>query len=101
MSAAMFTLEHAIDYTYSVSLTLARTREDHEDFSIALRLLSLLRDGWATGDLFNLACAYTGGLCHKKYLRRRAESADFERRELLAIIPEYDVSTEKPIDRDP
>ncbi len=94
-------LEHAIDYLWGESQKRARTRQDHEDFTIALRLLSLLRDGWQTGDLFNLACCYAVGLCHKKYLRRCAERAEFERLELLRCIPDYDWSREPRIAGDP
>jgi hypothetical protein len=100
---ALTLLTHAIDYTYGESQKRARTREDHEDFTITLRLLGLLRDGWATGPwIFDVACGYAVGLYHKKYLRRRAERAEFERLELLRCIPDYDYSKEPRIaDRDP
>jgi hypothetical protein len=93
--------EHAIDYTYGESQKRARTREEHEDFTITLKLLGLLRDGCATGDLFNLACGYAVGLCHARYLYKRAERSAFMRLEFLRAIPDYDYSTEIMPDRDP
>jgi hypothetical protein len=94
-------LEHTIDYVYGESQKRARTRQDHEDFAITLRLLGLLCDGWTAPDLFSLACSYAVGLTHKKYLRRRAERAEFERLELLRCIPDYDWSREPRIADDP
>ena len=97
--AAALTLSHAIDYTYSIP---ARTREDYEDRSIALCLLKLLRDDWASGPyIFDLACGMAVGLCHVRFLYKRAERAAFERRDFLRALPDYDYSTEIMLDRDP
>jgi hypothetical protein len=99
---ALTLLTHAIDYTYGESQKRARTRQDHEDFAITLQLLGLLCDGWTAPDLFSLACSYAVGLTHKKYLRRKAERAEFEHLQLLRCIPDYDWSREPRIpDRDP
>jgi hypothetical protein len=73
----------------------ARSETEFEDYSITLRLLGLLADGWTGGPgLLNVACAYAVGIPHAKYLRRRAERAEFERLELLRAIPDYDYSRE-------
>jgi hypothetical protein len=73
-----------------------------EDFSITLRLLGLLREGWSGSPcLFNVACGYAVGISHKKLLYRRETRAALERRELLRTIPDYDAFTEILPDRDP
>ena len=97
---AALTLDHALVHVWREA-QLAQSCEEHEDFEIALKLLGLLRDGSSSGDLFNLACGYAVGLCHARYLRRRAERAEFMRMEYLRCIPDYDASTEKPMERDP
>lgn len=79
----------------------ARTREEHEDYSITLRLLQLLREGWETSHIFDVACGFAVGLCHARYLYKRAERAALMRREFLSITPDYDHSTETSPDRDP
>jgi hypothetical protein len=95
-------LEHAIDYVYGESQKRARTREEHEDFAITLKLLGLLRDGWSTGPaIFDVACGYAVGLCHARYLYKRAERSALMRLEFLRAIPDYDYSTEIMTDRDP
>jgi hypothetical protein len=99
-ATAALTLEHATAHVWREA-KLAQSCEEHEDFEIALKLLGLLRDGSSSGDLFNLACGYAVGLCHARYLRRRAERAEFMRMEYLRCIPDYDASTEKPMERDP
>ena len=47
------TLDHAIVYLHGVAQH-ARTREEHEDFTITLKLLALLRDGWQPGQAFSM-----------------------------------------------
>ncbi len=79
----------------------AYNRDEHEDFSITLKLLELLRDGWASGPVFDVACGYAVGLTHHKYLYKRAERAAFVRREFLRAIPDYDYSREALPERDP
>ena|ERR1035441_124391 len=55
-------LEHAIDYTYRETQARARTRQEHEDASMTLRLLGLLCDGWSSGPrLFDVACGHAMG----------------------------------------
>jgi hypothetical protein len=98
---ATLILSHAIHHLH-LEAQIARSREEYEDFSIALKLLGLLCDGWNSGPgLFNLACAYATGLPHQRYLYGRAQRAEFERLELLRAIPDYDYSTEPRMDRDP
>lgn len=98
---AIAVLSNAIHYLH-LEAQLTRTRDEFEDFSISLKLLGLLYDGWDGGPgLFNLACAYATGLPHRKYLYRRAERAEFQRLELLRAIPDYDYSQEPRIGRDP
>ena len=100
---ALTLLTHAIDYTYGESQKRARTRQEHEDTEITLRLLGLLRDGWSTGPaIFDVACGYAVGLCHARYLFKRAERAAWMHREFLSITPDYDYSKEPlPDNRDP
>jgi hypothetical protein len=101
MTSANALLENVIDYTYKEIAQRARTRQDHEDADITLRLLGLLRDGWSSGpQILDVACGYAVGLCHAKYLYKRDARAEFERRELLATIPDYDYSREPRIGRD-
>jgi len=100
-SGAVAILESVSRYVYGEAQR-AHDREEHEDFSITLKLLQLLREGWKSGpDIFSLACSYAVGLCHARYLYKRAERAAFERRELLSITPDYDYSKEPLPDRDP
>ena len=79
----------------------ARSRDEYENFSISLKLLQLLRDGWATGpSIFDVACGFAVGLCHARYLYRRGERAAFMRKEFLSITPDYDYSRETVPNRD-
>jgi len=96
------TLGNAIRYLH-LEAQLAQSETEFEDYSIALRLLGLLCDGWNGGPgLLNVACAYATGLPHAKYLRRRAEREEFQRLELARCIPDYDYSLEPRLpDRDP
>lgn len=95
-------LANAIRYLH-LEAQIAESEDEFENFSIALKLLGLLCDGWNGGPgLFNLAVCYSMGVCHAKYLYRRAQRAEFRRLELLASIPDYDYSREPRIpDRDP
>ena len=98
---AALTLDHAIVHIYREA-QLAQSCEEHENAAITLRLLGLLRDGWSGGPrIFDVACGYAVGLCHAKYLYRKAQRAEFTRLEYLRCIPDYDASTEKPMERDP
>ena len=75
---------------------LARTENEHEDFSISLRLLGLLRDGWTPGPgLFDCACGYAVGKPHSKLPAARAARAAHMRQELLRTIPDYDYSKDE------
>ena len=87
-------LNNVIQYVW-VEAQGFQTRDEHEDFSITLRLLECVREGW-TGNLFNMACCYAVGLQPAKYLKRKAERAAFERDELAACIPDYDGSIGRP-----
>ena len=98
--AALTLLEDAIVYIYREA-KLARSCEEHEDFAITLKLLTLLRDGSAGPALFDLACGYAVGLPHATYLYRRAARAAFMRQELFRATPDYDYSTEIVPDDDP
>jgi hypothetical protein len=83
---------------------LARSEDEHEDFSISLKVLALLSDGWATGrgGLFDLACGYAIGLPSSKIPYKREKRAAFlHRQQLLRLIPDYDYSNEKPPKDDP
>jgi hypothetical protein len=95
------TLEHSINYL-AREAQFAQTRDEHENFSIALRLLGLIYDGWnPTPSLFDVACGYVVGLVSAKYIYRKARRLAHERRELLRAIPDYDYSTETLSDDDP
>jgi len=95
------TLQDSITYL-AREAQFAQTREEHENYSIALRLLGLLYDGWnPTPSLFDVACGYVVGLASAKYVHRKARRAAHERRELLRAIPDYDYSTEPLSDDDP
>jgi hypothetical protein len=91
-------LNNVIDYVW-VEAQEAQTRDQHEDFSITLRLLKCVREGW-TGNLVNMAWCYAVGVSPAKYLTRKAERAAFERDELAklaaACIPDYDASIGRP-----
>jgi hypothetical protein len=77
--SAFAILESASHHVYD-EVQRARTREEHEDFAITLKLLGLLRDGWSTGPaVFDVACGYAVGLCHARYLYKRAERSAFMR----------------------
>ena len=60
-------LKPAIDYAYRLTQkrelqARARTRQEHEDASMTLRLLGLLCDGWSSGPrLFDVACGHAMG----------------------------------------
>lgn len=102
MSDASTLLTDASEYLYRELQKRARTREEHEDGSISLMLLKLLREGWASGpNIFDLACGLAVGCVHARYMHKRAERAAFERLELLRAIPDYDYSTEAKPGRDP
>ena len=95
------TLEHVITYIHRQAQR-ARTREEHEDFDVVLKLLALLRQGWTPSPtLFDVACGCALGVTNRKLLYRREARAAFERRKLLSLIPDYDYSTEILPDRDP
>jgi hypothetical protein len=94
-------LESAIVYLHREA-TLARSECEYEDFSISIKVLALIRDGWATGPgLFDLACGYAVGLPHSKVFYKRAKRAAFQRQHLLRLIPDYDASSEMPPEDDP
>ena len=100
-SRALAILDSASRYV-SREAKRAYNREEHEDFSITLKLLELLRDGWASGPgVFDVACGYAVGLPHARYLHKRSERAAFVRREFLQAIPDYDLSREPLPERDP
>jgi hypothetical protein len=93
-------LKSASRYIYGEAQQ-ARGQEEHEDFSITLKLLELLREGWSRPGIFDVACGFAVGLGHARYLFRRAERAAFMRREFLSITPDYDYSRVNVPDRDP
>lgn len=100
-NCAVAILESACKYVYGEAQR-AHDNEEHEDFSITLKLLELLRDGWASRPgIFDVACGFAVGLCHSRYLWRRGERAAFMRREFLSITPDYDYSKETLPNRDP
>jgi hypothetical protein len=81
---------------------LARSENENEDFSISLRLLALLRDGWSAGPgIFDLACGYAIGLPHSKIFYKRTKRAAFQQQQFLRLIPDYDWSNEMPPKDDP
>ena len=49
----------------------ARTQDEHEDFTVALRILKAIREGWT--EPVNVAYYYTFGLHPDKYRRKRLE----------------------------
>jgi hypothetical protein len=94
-------LQHAIEYL-ACEARLAQTREEHENFSIALKLLGLLLQGWRPApSLFDVACGYVVGLPSAKYVRRKAARVAFQRRDFLRAIPDYDYSVETSLNDDP
>ncbi len=100
-NSAVAILESASRYVYGKAQR-ARSLEEHEDFSITLKLLQLLREGWASRPrIFDVACGFAVGLCHARYLHRRGERAAFMRKEFLSITPDYDYSRETVPNRDP
>jgi hypothetical protein len=98
---AALVLEHAICHVYQQA-QLTRSENEHEDFTITLRMLALVCDGWPGGPgLFNLACGYATGLAHGKYMHRRDARSALLHQELLRCIPDYDYSNEMPPEDDP
>jgi hypothetical protein len=84
------TLNSAIDYTYRVGVRLDKDRAAVEARTLALRLLSLAKEGYANLDA---ASIMSFGLCHSKYLRRTAERIQFMNDQLARCvalcIPDY------------
>jgi hypothetical protein len=100
-STGEHTLKSAIVYLHSEA-QLAQSQNEYEDFSISLKLLGLLHDGWPGGPgILDVACGYLFELSHSKYLHRRLVRADFLHRQLLRCIPDYDSSNERPPEDDP
>jgi hypothetical protein len=98
---AVLTLEHAIVYVYGES-KLARSENEYEDFSISIKVLALLRDGWSAGPgLFDLACGYAIGLPHSKVFYKRTKRAEYQHKQFMRLIPDYDYSNETPPEDDP
>ena len=95
------TLESVIGYLHGEA-QLAQSQNEHEDFSISLRLLGLLRDGWSGGPgLLDVACGYAFQVSHARYVHSREARAALQHQQLLRLIPDYDYSNEKPPKDDP
>lgn len=92
-------LASAIRYLH-LEAQVAQSEQEFEDYSIALRFLGLLADGWDGLGLLNVACAYATGVPHGKFMRRRAEREEFRRMELARAIPDFDYSRLPRLDRD-
>jgi hypothetical protein len=93
-------LESASIYLHGEA-QLARSENEHEDFSVSIKVLALLREGWSEGPgLFDLACGYAIGLPSSKIFYKRAKRAAFQHQQFLRLIPDYDYSNEKPPEHD-
>jgi hypothetical protein len=94
------TLKSAIAYLHREA-QLAQSQNEYEDFSISLKVLGLLHDGYSGPGILDMACGYLFDLSHSKYLHRRLVRCDFLHRQLLRCIPDYDASDERPPEDDP
>jgi len=85
-------LESASKYLH-LEAQLARSENEYEDFSISIKVLALLREGWSAGPgIFDLACGYAIGLPSSKIFHKRAKRAAFQQQQFLRLIPDYDAS---------
>jgi hypothetical protein len=86
------TLEGAIQYTYRVGVRLDHDRADREARTLALRIMSLAKEGFAPN--LDAASIMAFGLCHTQYLKRTAERIQLMNAELARCIalciPDYD-----------
>ena len=84
-------LDDAIAYIYAVGVRLDQDRQAVESRTLALRILSLAKQG--TPDL-NYASFLAFGCNHERYLTRTAERNRMLQDEFNRLIPDFDPTRE-------